>query len=79
NCAYLDCDDADRVAQHLLGRDADGRLMACLRVLPPGVKFDAPSNGWRVSRWPRWKTSRCGTTSEIPKRFSEKKVGQPAS
>ena len=38
---YLDPDGADRHAWHLLGRDAaSGALMAYLRVLDPGVKFD---------------------------------------
>jgi ElaA protein len=37
---YLDPDGADRHAWHLLGRDAGGALLAYLRVLDPGVKFD---------------------------------------
>jgi len=42
---YLDPDGADRLAWHLLGRNAAGALHAYLRVLDPGVKFDAPSIG----------------------------------
>jgi ElaA protein len=38
---YLDPDGADRHAWHLLGRDASsGALLAYLRVLDAGVKFD---------------------------------------
>ena len=44
-CSYLDVDGADRRAWHLLGRDPAGVLMAYLRVLDPGVKFDDPSIG----------------------------------
>jgi ElaA protein len=42
---YLDPDGADRQAWHLLGRDAGGELLAYLRVLDPGVKFDEVSIG----------------------------------
>jgi ElaA protein len=42
---YLDPDGADRRAWHLLGRDEAGALLAYLRVLDPGVKFDEPSIG----------------------------------
>jgi ElaA protein len=43
---YLDPDGADRHAWHLLGRDAgSGALLAYLRVLDAGVKFDDVSIG----------------------------------
>ena len=42
---YLDPDGADRHAWHLLGRDTGGMLMAYLRVLDPGVKFDGVAIG----------------------------------
>jgi ElaA protein len=42
---YLDPDGVDRDSWHLLGRDADGRLQAYLRLVDPGVKFDEPSLG----------------------------------
>jgi len=42
---YLDPDGADRRAWHLLGRDAGGELLAYLRVLDPGVKFEEVSIG----------------------------------
>jgi len=42
---YLDPDGADRHGWHLLGRDDSGALLAYLRLLDPGVKFDEPSIG----------------------------------
>jgi ElaA protein len=45
DCAYLDPDGLDRQSWHLLGRGADGRLLAYVRVCDPGVKFDPPSIG----------------------------------
>lgn len=42
---YLDPDGADRSAWHLLGRNTAGELLAYLRVLDPGVKFDEVSIG----------------------------------
>ena len=42
---YLDPDGADRQSWHLLGRNAAGELVAYLRVLDPGVKFDEVSIG----------------------------------
>jgi ElaA protein len=42
---YLDPDGADRHGWHLLGRDQSGALLAYLRLLDPGVKFDEPSIG----------------------------------
>ena len=45
DCAYLDPDGLDRQSWHLLGRGADGRLLAYVRVCDPGVKFEPPSIG----------------------------------
>lgn len=45
NCPYLDPDGVDRDAWHLLGRDDGGVLLACLRVVDPGVKYTEPSLG----------------------------------
>ena len=38
-CCYLDADGLDAAAEHLLARDGDGRLVAYLRILPPGVRL----------------------------------------
>lgn len=47
HCPYLDLDGKDRAdgAWHLLGRGADGALLAYLRLLPPGLSYDDPSFG----------------------------------
>jgi ElaA protein len=42
---YLDPDGADRQAWHLLVRSDGGDLVAYLRIVDPGVKFDEPSIG----------------------------------
>ncbi len=42
---YQDPDGVDRLAWHLLGRDAAGVLQAYLRVVDPGVKYAEPSLG----------------------------------
>jgi ElaA protein len=42
---YLDADGLDREAWHLLGRDGRGALVAYLRVVDPGRRFDEPSIG----------------------------------
>ncbi|MEC9406175.1 MAG: GNAT family N-acetyltransferase [Pseudomonadota bacterium] len=44
-CPYQDADGLDADADHLLGWGEDGRLMAYLRVLAPGVRFEQPSIG----------------------------------
>ncbi len=41
NCPFLDADDKDANAFHLLGRDASGQLQAYLRVHRSGVLRDA--------------------------------------
>jgi ElaA protein len=45
NCPFLDPDDCDQDAWHLLGRADDDRLVAYLRGLAPGVKYPEPSIG----------------------------------
>ena len=38
NCVFLDIDGLDRQTWHLLGQGDDGRLLAYLRLIPPGLK-----------------------------------------
>jgi ElaA protein len=45
DCPYLDPDGYDPQSWHLLGRDPTGALVAYLRVVDPGLKFDEPSIG----------------------------------
>ena len=42
---YQDPDSADKQSWHLLGRSADGTLLALLRVVDPGVSYPEPSIG----------------------------------
>lgn len=42
---YLDPDGLDQASAHLLGRNAQGELLAYLRVVDPGVKYAEPSIG----------------------------------
>lgn len=42
---YLDPDGLDRVSWHLRGHDDGGALVAYLRVVDPGAKFEEPSIG----------------------------------
>ncbi|MGL4996166.1 MAG: GNAT family N-acetyltransferase [Deefgea sp.] len=44
NCAYPDMDDLDEVSTHLLGWSGE-TLVACLRLVPPGLKYPEPSIG----------------------------------
>jgi ElaA protein len=45
NCIYQDADDLDYSAWHLIGCNPKGRLMAYLRIIPPGSRFCEPSIG----------------------------------
>lgn len=44
-CPYLDADGLDQDGWHLLGVDDRGKLVAYLRVLAPGARFNDPSIG----------------------------------
>jgi ElaA protein len=44
-CAYLDPDGHDPAAWHLWTDDSAGRVLACARVFPPGVKYPEASIG----------------------------------
>ena len=48
NCVYLDADGYDQNARHLLGRDGEGQLVACLRLFAPGVKYPNEASIGRV-------------------------------
>ena len=45
NCPYLDLDGLDRGSWHLWTADDRGTVLAYLRVLPPGLKYEEPSLG----------------------------------
>jgi ElaA protein len=44
NCIYPDIDNLDQFSHHLLGFNKE-LLIAYLRIVPPGKKFDKPSIG----------------------------------
>ena len=39
NCVYLDADDKDQEAWHLLGTDQTGQLLAHCRIVPKGSSY----------------------------------------
>lgn len=45
NCPYLDMDDADQSALHLIAWAEDQKVAAYLRIVPPGVKYAEASLG----------------------------------
>ncbi|KAF0812315.1 Acetyltransferase [Andreprevotia sp. IGB-42] len=59
NCAYAELDNLDLLARHLLGRNAAGETQACLRLVPPGLKYPEPSLG-RVAIAPAQRGSGAG-------------------
>lgn len=44
-CTAPDIDDYDLQALHLIGYGTDGTPLACLRLIPPGLKFAEPALG----------------------------------
>ena len=45
NCVFPDMDGRDPSCEHLCGRDAAGKLVAYLRLVPPGVRTPEVSLG----------------------------------
>jgi ElaA protein len=39
DCPYLDADGKDEAGHHLLGYNANGKLIAYTRLLPPGISY----------------------------------------
>ncbi len=44
NCVFLDMDNKDQVCHHLMGWGGD-ELLACARILPPGISYVESSIG----------------------------------
>jgi ElaA protein len=57
-CIFLDMDDKDQQSRHLQGRLND-ELVACCRILPPGLAYEEPSIG-RVVGSPRYRGKGAG-------------------
>ena len=45
NCVFSDMDGLDPQCEHLCASDAAGVVLACLRLVPPGVKHELPVIG----------------------------------
>lgn len=45
NCVYQDADYKDQKGWHYMGVDEEGKLMAYVRLLPPGISYEEPSIG----------------------------------
>ena len=45
NCVYQDADYKDLKGWHYMGVDEEGKLIAYVRLLPPGVSYEEPSIG----------------------------------
>lgn len=48
NCIFLDADNKDQLSYHLQGR-IDEKLIAYVRIIPPGLAYNEPSIGRVVS------------------------------
>ena len=75
HCAYQDADGRDADAWHLLGWDdakPGGPLLACARVFPPGVRYEAASIG-RIATAPEVRGKGYGRllTQEAMRRCAE--------
>ncbi|MGH8461973.1 MAG: GNAT family N-acetyltransferase [Stenotrophobium sp.] len=55
NCVFSDMDGIDPACEHLCGSDAQGQLIAYLRLVPPGVKSEHPALGRLVVKASRRK------------------------
>lgn len=47
-CVFQDMDNKDQPSYHLMGWQ-DGQLVACSRLVPPGISYEYPSIGRVVS------------------------------
>ncbi|HFC01128.1 MAG TPA: GNAT family N-acetyltransferase, partial [Phaeodactylibacter sp.] len=53
NCPYLDADDKDREAWHLMGFDKNNTLIAYTRLLPKGISYEKYASIGRVVTAPK--------------------------
>lgn len=49
NCIYQEADGKDKESFHLFGQDGSGKVLACLRLVKPGVSYHEWSIGRVVS------------------------------
>ncbi len=48
DCPYLDADGKDQEAYHLMGKTSEGLILACARILPPGISYHGYASIGRV-------------------------------
>ena len=48
NCPYLDADGKDKYGYHVIGKDENGTIHCCTRLLPEGVSYEGYSSIGRV-------------------------------
>ena len=46
NCPYQDLDGKDQKSDHIFARDKDGELIACARIVYPGISYSE----WSIGR-----------------------------
>ncbi len=51
NCVYLDADGKDQFCDHIFGVDDAGKVIACCRIVQPGISYSEVSIG-RVATHP---------------------------
>ncbi len=49
NCPYLDADNNDQEAYHVIGEDENGIIQAYTRLVPPGISYEGYSSIGRVA------------------------------
>lgn len=59
NCVYLDMDNKDEKSFHVLGYE-NGKLVACTRLVPPGVSYESEPSIGRVVTHPSVRQSGYG-------------------
>lgn len=47
-CPYLDADGKDQESLHVMGHNPAGQLIACARIVPPGVSYEQYASIGRV-------------------------------
>lgn len=45
DCVYLDLDNYDQKAHHLIALDAESEVLCCARIVAPGIKYAGASIG----------------------------------
>ncbi|MCD6017004.1 MAG: family N-acetyltransferase [Bacteroidetes bacterium] len=59
NCVYLDMDNKDEKCYHVLGYE-NGKLVACTRLVPPGISYESEPSIGRVVTHPSVRQSGYG-------------------